>query len=930
LVELGKEYKDFDKDEDTASLGWKERLKRLLYIFSGSDLESEEFEHIIEEEPSVKSFKEYFEKIRNDLKSEGLIIVFDNMDRLSNSKKVLSLWSSIHTFFAEENAKNIWILIPYDKYHLASHFNGGSLDVDKLENFIGKTFSTVFRVSPPVLSDWKKFFTLKLKEAFENIIANDEIEFVASLYELVVNVGNRKPRDIITFINNLVSLYHQHGQSIEIKYLALFALRSNQILDNPLVSISSKQFIKEEKYIFSDSAALEANIAAIVYNVDVAKSGEVLLKNNIEEMFIRYDAKTLESIKQHHEFPTYFDKVFQKENLATFKSENITSILDEIKDVVSETSAKRYWEKFSSDIRNKEDDSFDTFEEWHKKTIRNISKKSCKVLCDRIASASFGKFKNSNKSEDSDGSDYYWLLFELIKFLNENEIGVTVNVKPITFTPGQLFYYLDDIHREFKPEVCEYKDLKIKADPKELHSYLTEKNSGIELWHSYLHVIKFLVGNEKTFKVNSFKEHVEEIFVGIGYNKKEDIKKFIKVLKTLSGKKEIKVLPENTCTNFLETYGGSTEDPYFDIICSHIAHLNTTKTPSNTYLIQELNKQDNVDEISSLIQYYTSFGDILKLSVLETNKKYPLLKGIAKKLNENDYGFVQSLDISWIYKNIEKINEVVFSESMNDFLTHFDSWSEHFSKYINSDTVFDLGRGYINLSGDSENHRFISVKHFYDSAIEKFTNLDSKDWLDHFDSDSNLFLTFVGYVNAGLLGKAITKSNQFMEAYEAFMKSIAKRNNPLPDNAEIWDWISMGDYLDNRKQKRLFNDFLDLILDHTEITPEEVDFFGSGMLRHSSNLTNDPRKASEFIRKAIIPLENDMDVLKNLVDNSFDQLVNVLLTTEDYRQDLVELFMNARENEFLEVETYERLLKETKLKKIENSVAKKKEDSDNH
>jgi hypothetical protein len=189
VIEIIRDYKKFDEDEKTRDLSYKERFKQLFYIFSGSDLISEELEHTLEKEPSVKSFKEYFDKIVNDLNSDGLIIVFDNMDRLSNSAKVLSLWSSIHTFFAEEKVDNVWIIIPFDKQHLSNHFdnekNGDLQKYDKVNNFIGKTFSTIFRISPPVLSDWKKFFMLKFKEAFKEIVPESEIENVSSLYEII-------------------------------------------------------------------------------------------------------------------------------------------------------------------------------------------------------------------------------------------------------------------------------------------------------------------------------------------------------------------------------------------------------------------------------------------------------------------------------------------------------------------------------------------------------------------------------------------------------------------------------------------------------------------------------------------------------------------------------------------------------------------------
>ena len=183
IIELVKAYYAYDKDDATCNWGFRRRIKNLLYVFSGSDLTSKEHEFAVEEEPTVKRFKEYFDKITKDLKSDGLVIVFDNMDRLSSSEKVLSLWSSIHTFFAEEEVDNVWVIIPFEKQHLSNHFDEED-DDSKVDNFIGKTFSTTLRISPPVLSDWKKFFSQKFIQAFGEIVQKDDIELILSLIHI--------------------------------------------------------------------------------------------------------------------------------------------------------------------------------------------------------------------------------------------------------------------------------------------------------------------------------------------------------------------------------------------------------------------------------------------------------------------------------------------------------------------------------------------------------------------------------------------------------------------------------------------------------------------------------------------------------------------------------------------------------------------------
>lgn len=511
LKELRKEYNAFDNKKETKEFDYKERLKRLLYIFSGSDLESEELEHTLENEPTVKSFKEYFDNITSDLKSDGLIIVFDNMDRLSKSDKVLSLWSSIHTFFAEEKIDNVWVIIPYDKQHLAKHFDEN--DDNKVDNFIGKTFSTIFRISPPVLSDWKKFFELKFKEAFKEIISDIDIEFISSLYELITDVNNKRPRDIITFINNLVSLYLQHNSSIDIKYLALFLLRKKEILENPLFSIANKHFLKEEKYMFRNETELEENLAAIVYNVDKEKSSEVLLTNSIDDIFFKANFEALKEVKKHSEFKVYFANTVSKSNFSNSRPENTAKIFDEVKDVISTHALKSYWEKFANNLDKTPKEEFFKLLDWHKSIIKNTTRNTSKALADKIAYNSRSEFEKS-----SDSNQYYRTIYDLVKYLNSESKKIKPTIEKVKFKPKYFVEYIDDLKGLFKDDVCTYDDLKIYTDSNELNQYFIEHEKGfVEELYSYIYVIEYLKSVDKSYSFKKIQETVDDQLKSVAY-----------------------------------------------------------------------------------------------------------------------------------------------------------------------------------------------------------------------------------------------------------------------------------------------------------------------------------------------------------------------------------------------------------------------------
>jgi hypothetical protein len=902
LVELRKDYKAFDNNKETKDYVYKERLKRLLYIFSGSDLESEELEHTLENEPTVKSFKEYFENITQDLKSDGLIIVFDNMDRLSKSDKVLSLWSSIHTFFAEEKIDNVWVIIPYDKEHLAKHFDEN--DENKVDNFIGKTFSTIFRISPPVLSDWKKFFELKFKEAFHDIINDNDIDFISSLYELITDINTKRPRDIITFINNLVSLYLQHNSSIDIKYLALFILRKKEILNNPLISIAGKHFLKEEKHMFQAESELEENLAAIVYNVDKEKSSEVLLTNSIDDIFFKANFEALKDVKKHSEFKTYFGNTVNKSNFSNSRPENTAKIFEEVKDVISGQTLKSYWERFANNIDNRPREEFIKLLEWHKSIIKNTSRNTAKGLADKIVYESQNEFEKSSNS-----SKYYSTLHDLVVFLNKEAKKFKPLIKKVKFTPKDFVYYIDDMSNVFKEGECTFDDLKIFTDSDELNKYFINHEDGfIEELHRFVHVIRYLKANAKSYKFKDIQDELDSELNSVAYTDAKKISKLIEINKVLNEKVSLKLIPDAIGTKYLNHHGTNTDEPFIDIISNQIAHLMTI-APRSTILTNELNKLDNARKIAEVIQYYISYGDLLKV-VIEKGRSYPLVDEIIKILTTDYFGFTQSLSIKWIFENLDKIRTNFFEENFTLFLTQFDRWDDKFDEK-EIPKVFDLREDILKEIFDESNHEFSSIKLIHNQILSEFRKASKEDLLENFNTESNFNFAFSGLIDNNLLDKKITRSKVFMEAYDEYFTSIAKNEVVIPSNEVFWNKLLNDDYLDKRKLSRIYDDILDLLIDYPELSIEQIKFFALGIFEYSTNTTT---KADSVCRKIILHLNDDSEIFYQIIETYGNKIIEIINASEGkYNQDLSEMFNLKLDGEKIDKRLIENIFNKTKL-----------------
>lgn len=179
--------------------------QKTFQVYTNKQEEETKIETISENEPSVKDFRSWMKEIDNDLGAKKLILVFDNFDRLPK-RHILSIWSSIHIFFAEEKYKNIKVIIPFDRLHIKNAFkdlNGSNEESDYANDYINKTFDLVYRVSQPILSDWKVFFKSRWKDAFENI---DEVEFIKVLQIYEIYKQSITPREIIACINEIVSI----------------------------------------------------------------------------------------------------------------------------------------------------------------------------------------------------------------------------------------------------------------------------------------------------------------------------------------------------------------------------------------------------------------------------------------------------------------------------------------------------------------------------------------------------------------------------------------------------------------------------------------------------------------------------------------------------------------------------------------------------
>jgi len=259
--------------------------------------QSMKYETIYDEEPSTRDFKNWMKDIDKDIKSHTLIIVFDNMDRLPR-EKVQELWSAIHTFFAEENYNNISVIVPFDREHVKTAFKSEDIILEQQNNdadeiiedekgkkkkntktnknvcfgndFINKTFDAVYRVSPPIMSDWKDYFVKRWEEAF----GTKPDSKVTQIYDLLSD--SITPREIIAFINEFVSIKQISDESIPDEYIALFIKGKERMSANPKEEILNPTYLGAMDFMYKNDPNLPMYMSALYYQLPANKALDIV------------------------------------------------------------------------------------------------------------------------------------------------------------------------------------------------------------------------------------------------------------------------------------------------------------------------------------------------------------------------------------------------------------------------------------------------------------------------------------------------------------------------------------------------------------------------------------------------------------------------------------------------------------------------------
>jgi hypothetical protein len=830
-------------------------LTDLYAIYSSKKLESTVFESISEKEPSVNEFRKWMQHLSRDLtkKNNKLIVVFDNMDRLLPIK-VKALWSSIHSFFSECNYQNIWVIVTFDRDQIKDAFQESTNNsIEKANHFINKSFSAIYRVSPPILTDWHKLFEIKFKEAFGETEV-EEYDIVKSIFDLTQK--NITPRSIISFINDLVSEKKLVGCEVNLRYIAVFSVFKKEILAEPVNQILKPTFLGSLENLFKDDGKLPDSIASLVYNLPFDSAKQITLTQYLKNTLREKDIKIINDYARQKHFLEMLEKVINQEELQLENAiETIGSIEEDLSKKLNPQKMAVIWDtllgkQLARNINGQE------FKEYLRLLLINISseKRSRFVKYLVIQLTDFQEFN---------GSNFFYSLNNIKKIIKENNYNIDIHsfLDQIT-RPPEIFL---DFIRQAKED---YHSYRIKCDPNELVAYIITKLPNEIDKVNPLNYIK------EEYNLNEIVTKITEVIANEEITK-ENLMGIYAIYKNLAKETPLEMLSDAEIYTLISSVEPNSNE-YFELISMRLALGEDFEATYDTGILNSiLDSQDEiiVKEISGRIEWYKSLDDLIDNSI---DWDCPLLIAVTRRIIL-DGAKESELDI------IDKVNrtqEIIESLSISyeDLINLFDGWS--------SDAQTDITKE--NISANISDIHFIEnlikidndfTTHIIKTYIAYLDTVSIETWgNDLIDANSINLQTLYNFV---ISNKQKDVPDNLITAYKDYLVRIAKSQVTIKPSI-IRDTIV--ERINRNKLKPTIKNIRDAFINDVNITPVTFNFFAE-MLIVDGKLDDKP---DDVTRRILTPVAADESCLQIIIKNS-NFLSDIIQKAGDDSSDLKDI-----------------------------------------
>lgn len=805
----------------------------MFMLYQGKISEDTTYEVVAEKEPSSRQFKDWMHSLDESLpdKTKRVVLVFDNLDRLP-SNKVQEFWAAIHSFFAEEKFKKITLIVPFDRSHVINAFkaenNANNADGHNCygNDFINKTFDTVYRVSPLILSDWKNYFTIKWKEAFG--IDAELPNAITQIYDALAT--STTPRDIISFINEYVSIAQTAIDQIPGQYISLFIFGKRTIERDPYKELLTPSFLKGLEFLYKNDPNLPKYLSALYFQLSVEEAMDIVFTRQCQQALDNNEPKHLLSLLEH---PAVFESIFENAILAVSNMENVVLCLNELDlSNLSETYIDRLWECVFNKLNFSEIEK-EEVKDYHMLLIKHLPARFKERLAYSIIKGY--RYSEENNSETDNYIRGVRLLREYDEVLAENAISQPWEIE------AELFVRLVERAEE------DWNTMALDIEDEKLDSYLAT----LELEQlTKLKVVKLLHENaeEKYVDFTQYKKSLREKIKGnstdlqklcIILSRLKEIERPINDLRDIFTDSDLYQLSESSNVN---------EEDFYELVAIALARGTSYNQHSRGKIHSSfISTEDRfVDAVAKRIEAYIDYGDLL----LNKNNfsQYHLGKSIVNQITRKSYGVSRCylkdclMDFDNIIQSYELDPKILFKRLSN--------WKNGDLTFSHDD-IEKISLELVKQSLDASSSLAAKISELIERNLD---NINQEEWKTILKNDSHILKLYLSYKP--------TKNRALTDAVFAIIKDTlteSKSSIPIPSLNEVLDkMIKSGEILEND-----FTSVVDLISTGYRITASIFCSIAPWIFKIAPNSINDVMKFERLIPSEILDNNEVIEVLEN-------------------------------------------------------------------
>lgn len=321
----------------------------------------------------------------------------------------------------------------------------------------------VYRVSPPVISDYELLF----KSYFEQAFGNHEDENKINQIFRVLN-HDPNPRDVIYFLNQMVALVRMWGNVIPLADIALYVCRKtkhhrgNMKLDAYLLS---NAIFEDVEALFVHQERTKVNLTKLAYgltNDELAK--QLPMRNYLRAYFEQRDNRDINEFATQPHFVTVLTDVINDAPL-TLVNKYILGLGNLSEDKLSDAdkpNVRHKWDWLANQWKKNDIDK-QSFSNEPRLLLSHCSDKYKYKLVENVVY----KLQHYNNFK---GKDYYNAMNELRQFVDDNNIEYNFSTCDKVETTAEVFWDYLHVAKD------NYLDFNLSTSSNELMAFLADSN----------------------------------------------------------------------------------------------------------------------------------------------------------------------------------------------------------------------------------------------------------------------------------------------------------------------------------------------------------------------------------------------------------------------------------------------------------------------